>query len=413
MRRGKPISSLDIFEADSPRLPMKIVYVPRSNAFERDANTIHAAEMASALAALLHDFTYLVPADLKSLLSQSQIRYERAFAKYYGFSGRVPIKRILNGFNHKDVTSKGSYRRRFYRRSVGWLKRHRADIVFTRACGLVPQCIDAGLNVLFEQHEHPDSKEFQEIEHCVGSDRFLGIVTISERLKRGYVQRLGIPERSVFVFPDAINRERLTRKASTKSEVRQALGISHQGYVAVYAGSLFVHKGIDTLLQAADLAPEVHFIVVGNRPVGSIDEWQRKYPDLRNVEFRGHHANGDIPKFLDAADCCILPNSLEHPSAEYTSPLKLFEYMAARRPVVATGIPALREVLVSGENAVLVPPDNPEQLANAIRGLAAAPEHASRISERAFQDVSQLTWGMRAAEIVEYFGLDANKKLGS
>lgn len=384
---------------------MKIVYVPKSDAFERNANTVHAAAMASALAELFDDFAYLVPADAKCLATRSDREFEAEFARYYGFERRVPVKRLLSGLRRRGPTSSNTYRRIFYRRAARWLSRQRTDMVFTRAYELVPKCIDAGLNVLFEQHEHATSKEFDEIERCVRNDHFLGIVTISERLKRGYVQRLGIPERRVFVFPDGIGRERLTRKASTRSEARQALGLSHRDNIAVYTGSLFAHKGIDTLLQAACLAPDVHFVVVGNRPKGSVDEWQQKYPDLSNVEFLGHRPAGDIPMFLDAADCCVLPNSAEHPSADYTSPLKLFEYMAARRPIVATAIPALREVLVSGENAILVPPDDPNELARAIRDSIADPEYANHIAERAFQDVSELTWDRRAREILNYFGL--------
>src|SRR5262249_13241169 len=78
----------------------------------------------------------------------------------------------------------------------------------------------------------------------------------------------------------------------------------------------------------------------------------------------GCAAPGGRPRWLAAAAVLVLPNSRAEPiSARYTSPLKLFEYMAAGRPIVASDLPSLREVLTGGRNAVLVPPDDPGALA--------------------------------------------------
>ena len=88
----------------------------------------------------------------------------------------------------------------------------------------------------------------------------------------------------------------------------------------------------------------------------------------------------------------------------FTSPLKLFEYMAAARPIVASDLPALREVLRDGENALLVPPEDPVALAVAIRRLQEDPALAERLAGQAARDVRAYTWEERGRRIVEFLG---------
>jgi len=113
-----------------------------------------------------------------------------------------------------------------------------------------------------------------------------------------------------------------------------------------------------------------------------------------------------VPDYLFAADALLLPNSAKAKIAShYTSPLKLFEYMASRRPIVASDLPALREVLRDGENAVLVEPDDPKALAERIKTVLDDSGLAKRISEQAYSEVSQYSWEERARRIVRFVRL--------
>ena len=104
--------------------------------------------------------------------------------------------------------------------------------------------------------------------------------------------------------------------------------------------------------------------------------------------------------YTSFADVVVLPNtSKDKVSKLYTSPLKMFEYMVSRRPIVASNLPSLREVL-NEKNAMLVRPDSAADLAEGIRVVLADQAQAHLLSEQAFKDVQKYTWQKRAKMIL-------------
>ncbi|MES1948389.1 glycosyl transferase group 1 [Salinisphaera sp. C84B14] len=285
------------------------------------------------------------------------------------------------------------------------MQRHRVDVFITRAYEIVPLAVDAGLPVILEQHEDPSSPQMRAIEDYVHRDDFLGLSTISETLKEGYVSTSGLPESKVFVFPDGVSLDRVRREPLSRSAARDMLSIPKDVFTVAYVGSLFEYKGITSLLDAAAELPNVNFLIIGDRPFGQVEVLRNRYREYTNVMFLGHMPNGQVPAYLDAVDCCVLPNSAKHLSARYTSPLKLFEYMASRRPIIATRIEALDGLLEHERNAYLVPPDSAGDLSRAIETVRISPILASRMASNAFDDVVQLTWDCRAKALCEFYGL--------
>ena len=103
--------------------------------------------------------------------------------------------------------------------------------------------------------------------------------------------------------------------------------------------------------------------------------------------------------FLAEADVLVLPYVDAELAVNYTSPLKLFEYMAAGKPIVAANLPSLREVLRDGENAVLVEPGSATALAVGLRRVLEDRALAERIARRAFNEVAEYSWDHRAERI--------------
>jgi glycosyltransferase involved in cell wall biosynthesis len=97
----------------------------------------------------------------------------------------------------------------------------------------------------------------------------------------------------------------------------------------------------------------------------------------------------------------VLPSTQSLAYAQYTSPLKLFEYMASGRPIVASDLPVLREILSDGENALLCPPDSVEAFTAAIRRLRDEPGLGARLAEQAWRDVQTYSWDERARRVSE------------
>lgn len=256
--------------------------------------------------------------------------------------------------------------------------------------------------VLFEAHKYTRSygwfyKKFKR------SD--LKIIAITDGLKRELIKKRFKAE-NIFVASDGVDAERIKRQANfpmSKEEARAKLNLSPNQKIAVYAGSLYKWKGIFILAEAAKLLKnEAMIIAVGGGPSSDQNELQDylHQKQIKNFLITGYVADPQTRDiYRSAADVLVLPNTSKDKISEiYTSPLKLFSYMASRRPIVASDLPSLREVL-NETNAVLVRPDDPVDLSIGLRNVFNNPEKAGHLSERAFQDVQKYTWQNRSSII--------------
>jgi glycosyltransferase involved in cell wall biosynthesis/cytidylate kinase len=122
----------------------------------------------------------------------------------------------------------------------------------------------------------------------------------------------------------------------------------------------------------------------------------KAYHELPNVLLVPHSPSEKVPAYLSAADVLVLPNMpTSEESIRYTSPIKLFEYMASGRPIVAADLPSIREVL-SEETAILFVAGNGDALARGIGRALAAPDEVKQLSERARKEVHMYSWEAHA-----------------
>jgi len=174
-----------------------------------------------------------------------------------------------------------------------------------------------------------------------------------------------------------------------------------------YAGHLYPWKGVDVLLDALALLPDVAGLIIGGH--GAEPDLQRARTRAEalgiaaRVRFTGAVEPSRVLPRLAEADILVVPNTATTLSARYTSPLKLFEYLAAGKPIVASDLPSLREVLSDGGNAVLVGPGDPAALAAGIRRVLDDPRLAESIARRAFDDAARFTWACRAERLEAVF----------
>lgn len=146
----------------------------------------------------------------------------------------------------------------------------------------------------------------------------------------------------------------------------------------VCVGRLSRQKNHTTLLHALRQLPDVHLALVGDGEL--LSDLQQMAKDLEissRVHFTGEVSSGDVFSCLKAADVFTLPSLWE------AMPLAVLEAMAAGIPIVASDIPAMREVL--GETALLVPPRDAHKLANAVARILEAPALADRLRSSAMK----------------------------
>jgi glycosyltransferase involved in cell wall biosynthesis len=223
-----------------------------------------------------------------------------------------------------------------------------------------------------------------------------GYVTITAALHQELERRFGSRER-ISVVPDGV------RVGPQPVEPERQL----PDRVVAYAGHLYAWKGVDVLLEALARMPDVRGLIVG----GHASE-----PDLARtksvaerlglagrITFTGLVEPARVPELLSQASVLVLPNTASAISTRFTSPLKLFEYMAAARPIVASDLPSIREILTDGGNALLVAPGNAEALAGAIERVLADPGLAARLARAALEAVPAYSWERRAERLEALF----------
>lgn len=220
-----------------------------------------------------------------------------------------------------------------------------------------------------------------------------GIVVVSNGLKDFYVEH-GVPAEKIYATPNGIDIAEFAHP-ETKEAARARLGLPQDKKIALYIGRLDGWKGTDTLLEASTLLSKDILVAMIGGEQPQIEKLKARYP---KVCFLGYKPYSELANNQVAADVLIVPNTAKSDiSVRFTSPLKLIAHMASHRPIVASNLPSIRE-LVSENSAVLVEPDNPEALAEGIQKALIQPE----IAEKAFERATQLDWSTRAKNILEF-----------
>jgi glycosyltransferase involved in cell wall biosynthesis len=187
-----------------------------------------------------------------------------------------------------------------------------------------------------------------------------------------------------------------------------------------YVGQLYPWKGAGLVLDVAARVPEARVVIVGGQTnwtqddpdIAALAERARELGVADRVELRGHVPYDRVPSVLAAASVALLPLPDEPVARLFTSPLKLFDYMAAGVPIVASDLPALREVLRHEENALLARPDDPDAFAAAVQRLFVDPALAARLGRQARTDVEAYSWDARAHALLDFLDDAAPGALG-
>ena len=384
---------------------MRILYFADIRLPLERANGIQTMETCHALAARGHDVRLIARPDTHTP--------QRDPYEYYGLA-RTP----------RFVIEQAPVTGPQFARRVGYLSfalgralgKMRTDVLLTRDLGLAAMLLQVpdGLRapVVYESHgyapdvaaELPDlvatatPASRSKLKRLAAREAVVwrgarGYVTITQALADLLTERFGARE-NLAVVPDGV---RLPPN-------RQWQPIPpNESPVVGYAGHLYAWKGVDVLLDALARVPSVRGLIVGG-PEAEPDltrlrDRARQLGLATRVEFTGLVAPADVAGLLTRATILVLPNLPSATSTRFTSPLKLFEYMAAGRAIVASDLPAIREVIQHDVNGLLAPAGQANDLAAAIERLLGHPDLAARLARAAFEDASSYTWDRRAERL--------------
>ncbi|MDP8257486.1 MAG: glycosyltransferase [Candidatus Alcyoniella australis] len=381
------------------RLPQRPMYLTAGNFPSIAANTIQVAKMSAAYSKLLPNLSCVALCGMPARIFQEPPDLQQM----YGLSGPLDVRYLPLLPFQRTYTFNREYRppKWFYNLAARYARSAGADLVFTRKPETAIVAVRLGLPTILETHIHWEQiAHLHKYRELFCQPQLLAIVVVVDVLKQGFIEA-GIAEDRLIVEPDAADLE-LYRKPLSKSEARSELGLDADDFLCVYTGHLYRDRGIELIIEVAKRLAHVRFLIVGGW-----DEDVRHYRNLSqrqgvtNVRFSGFVDNGRIPIYQFAADALLMQYSAGTHHAERCSPIKLFEYLAAGRPIIATDLPVLTKVLHDRQNALLVESDSVDSLVDAIELLRNDSGLAQRLADCGCRSSTQYGWQQRAARILD------------
>lgn len=362
---------------------MKILYLSTARLPDEWAHGVQIMKMCEAFAAAGHAVELVVPRRAATMKVDP-------FA-YYGIRNNFSIKRLFC----MDFFPGTQGKLFFLLRNFTFLLSARLylyfisyDVLYTREHFFLPYL--PLKKTALELHTIPENKRFWDL-----AKRIPHIIAITQGIKDDLVKR-AVPAQTVTVAPDAVDLDAFEHPEN-KTAARVRLGLPADEKIALYLGRLDAWKGIETLYAAADLlSDDIRIAVIGGEK-SEVSALTAKYPKILFLGFRPYREAADNQA---AADILLLPNTAKNAlSARYTSPLKLFTYMAAGKPIIASDLPSIREIL-DDTSAVFVRPDDPAALAEGITQILRDSSRARTIAANARKKVEEYTWNKRARNIL-------------
>lgn len=365
---------------------MNISYVSRVPITSHRAYAVHVMHMCSAFANLGNKTT---------LYSLPGIQNDKNIHHYYGLKNNF-------GIHHISSSKIRGVSGLLYAWSIIKIidRGDCPDLIYTRHLYSAFLAYRRGWRVIYEVH-----MPLKNIIHklmlylMINGDPNFKIVSITNSLKLRYLSDIkSCPNKCIIVMPDAA----VPSISSNNKRVRIS---NHVGYI----GNLFPGKGIELIMELATIMSDTIFHVIGGRDT-EVNYWKKKI-NSSNVIFHGQIKHGELDTYYDLFDICLLPlqqkvspDGGSSDIAPWTSPMKMFEYMAHNKAIIASDLPVLQEVLQDRYNSLIVNSSNPSDWKAAILELHNNNDLLTRIADNALFDLkSKYTWKKRCENIISLF----------
>ncbi len=232
------------------------------------------------------------------------------------------------------------------------------------------------------------------------------VVTISQTMKRALVER-GIDAAKIHVVPNAVGDEFLESAPSRAPELRQSLGFA-KATVIGYVSNLSRREGHDVLLQAVAALHanrrDVRCLIVGDGPMREeLKRLARRLGIADRTVFTGEVDHARVRDYYETIDIFVVPRREDY-AADHVTPLKPFEALALKRPLVMSDRPVSAEIAGNQERGLLFKTGNAEHLVAVLDGLIDHPDKSrARVAEGRRWVEAERTWKANAARYVEIY----------
>lgn len=256
--------------------------------------------------------------------------------------------------------------------------------------------------IVYEMHGISNGRLINGIERALlNAQRTIKVVAISEVLRQDILIRYGLEPDSVITLHDGA----VPQTGKIPILAREG-GHSRDGFCVGLLATAKRGKGHEIVAALAARLPLISFHVIGARRQDYLELIGR--PPTENIHFHGYIAHAETAHILGRMDVLLAPiqrdvvlkNRRRSNIGRWTSPLKLFEYMAVQAPIVASRVPTVAEVLTDGESALLCDPESPGEWEQALIRLRDDAELRLRLAERAYELlVEEYSWTQRAQKL--------------
>jgi len=277
------------------------------------------------------------------------------------------------------------------------------DLLYTRTSALLPALCETKIPVVLELHQLPRMNRSAFIDHC----NHCAMVVCLTSPMRDTLKKWGVHEDRLMVEGDAVDLNRF-ENLPPREKAEKKVYVDTNRHIVGYVGRLKTlgkEKGVGVLLLAlAQIKDQKKFfgLIVGG-PEADRKEYEKMAASLGltedDIKFAGEIPAASVPVSLAACDMLAMPFPDMPHYRNNMSPLKMFEYMAAERPIITSDLPTIRDVL-SEETAVFCRPGDPVSLAEAITWVLEHPIEAQERSAAALTLVKSHTWEERMKRIL-------------
>jgi glycosyltransferase involved in cell wall biosynthesis len=276
-------------------------------------------------------------------------------------------------------------------------KRIAPDIVYGRYLQGCYFCSLMKLPIIYEAHMLPTNLRY--LDACmhsslIQSPNLKRLVLISNTLKHDYREKYHIEDSLAMVAHDAADEPRMHGYIDVANPHRLQVG---------YIGNLYPGKGMEIIVEIARACSWADFHIVGGLETER-RYWETQTAGLDNVIYYGFIPHVETDRYRLSSDILIAPYLHEvfvygnqKEVSRWMSPLKIFEYMAAGKPILTSNLPVLQEILVDGDTALLCDPNNVQSWIEALSNLRSNAELRKSLGRQARAEFEAFyTWQARA-----------------